>query len=132
VKRYFLLGFLVGCDDTVFPAVDHGSAVVGDSYADVTSIFEASCNSCHSAGGQAGGLDLETDACATLVGVQASSYAGLRVAAGDSASSVLWAKVADSGEYGGVMPPSGMIAGDSIDTIAAWIDAGASCDIGAN
>lgn len=116
----------MACDDTDFITPTGGDAVSGDSFSDVQSIFEADCLSCHSAGAKLGGLDLETDACASLVGVD-SAYGAKLVEPGDHAASVLWAKMEDNGEYGGVMPQGGKIAQASIDTVAAWIDKGASC-----
>ena len=121
----------MACDDTNFPTPEGGGAVSGDSFADVKTILEGDCLTCHSAGAKLGGLDLETDACAALVDVD-SSYGAKLVAPGDHAASVLWAKMEDSGEYGGVMPQGGKVAQASIDTVAAWIDKGASCtDTGA-
>jgi cytochrome c5 len=119
-----------GCDDTVFSnGTGGGGAVVGDSYADAETVFADNCVSCHSAAGAPsfGGLDLATDSCAATVGVVSPDYEAPLVAPGDSAGSVLWNKIADSGMYGNVMPPSGAIAQESVDTIAAWIDAGAAC-----
>ena len=116
----------MACDDTDFLTPEGGAAVSGDSFSDVQSIFEGDCLSCHSAGAKLGGLDLETDACASLVGVD-SAYGAKLVEPGDHAASVLWAKMEDNGEYGGVMPQGGKIAQSSVDTVAAWIDKGASC-----
>ena len=118
--------WLAACDDTTFPAVG-GGAVVGDTYEDVVTVFEGDCVVCHSTAAHLGDLDLETDACAAIVDVQAAAYAGTLVVPGDSASSVLWTKMADTKEFGGVMPPTGTIAQESIDTVAAWIDNGADC-----
>ncbi|MCB9685639.1 MAG: hypothetical protein H6738_10795 [Alphaproteobacteria bacterium] len=118
--------WLAGCDDTTYPAIG-GDAVVGDTYDDVVTVFEGDCLACHGSAAPLGDLDLETDACSAIVEVDAANYDGVLVVPGDHAASVLWAKMSDSGEYGGVMPPTGTIAQASIDTVAAWIDAGADC-----
>ncbi|MCB9683471.1 MAG: hypothetical protein H6738_19220 [Alphaproteobacteria bacterium] len=121
-----LLMWLAACDDTEFPAIG-GEGVVGDTYEDVQKVFEADCYACHGAASALGGLDLETDACAAIVGVTAAGYDGELVVPGDSAASVLWTKMADTKEFGGIMPPTGASAQESIDTVAAWIDLGADC-----
>lgn len=128
-----LLLLSLACDDHIFTSAGGGGgAVTGDSYTDVVAIFDGACISCHSAASASsfGNLDLETDPCAALVGVQAFAYDAPLVAAGDSAGSVLWHKVANTGTYGGIMPLGGELAPESVDTIASWIDAGASCDDG--
>lgn len=119
--------WLLGCDDTTFPAVG-GDAVVGDTYDDVVKVFDGDCVACHGAtAAPSAGLDLETDACAAIVDVDAAGWDGVLVVPGDHTASVLWAKMADTTEFGGVMPPTGPVAQASIDTVAAWIDNGADC-----
>lgn len=118
--------WLAACDDTTFPAIG-GGGVVGDTYEDVQKVFEGDCYACHGAASPLGNLDLETDACAAIVDVDASGYDGVLVVPGDSAASVLWSKMANTNEFGGQMPPAGASAQESIDTVAAWIDAGADC-----
>lgn len=122
-----LLMLAMACDDTEFPTPEGGEAVSGDSFSDVLTVFEGDCLSCHSAAAALGGLDLETDPCAALVGAQASGYDAKLVEPGDHTASVLWHKMDDSGTYGGVMPQGGKLAQTSVDTVAAWIDKGASC-----
>lgn len=121
---------LSGCDDTIFGKGGEGgdSASYEEGYAGVVAIMEDHCISCHPAGGGSGGLDVETDLCATTVGVAAQGYDGVLVVAGDSENSVLWAKMANNGAYGGVMPLSGALDAEVVDIIAAWIDDGAACN----
>ena len=73
----------------------------------IQDIFDADCVLCHSAGGQAGGLDLQTDAHRALVGVSSASYAGRTlVISGDSANSFLSVKLsgAQTAAEGDLMP----------------------------
>ncbi|MDP2313898.1 MAG: c-type cytochrome domain-containing protein [Pseudomonadota bacterium] len=124
-----LLMLLLACDDDIFPPPTGGGDVVqGDSYADVVTVFEGACVSCHGAGAPTAGLDLETDPCAAIVDVSSVTYGAAYVAPGDSPGSVVWNKMADTGVHGGVMPTFGAVAEASVATVAAWIDAGASCD----
>jgi len=121
-----LLG-LTGCDDTLFGGEE---VVEGEGIDAVVEVFDGSCVSCHSDAGASsfGDLSLEGDPC-DLVGAPANGpytdAAGdpvLLVAAGDSGASLIWHKVADSGEYGGVMPTAGQMDQANIDIIADWID----------
>ena len=123
---------LAGCDDTIFGAGSSSStdsAGYGTGYTGVEAIFADNCTSCHSpGGGTQGGLDLETDACAALVGVQApSTYSGMLVVPGDHASSVLWNKMAATGVDGEPMPLGGSLDSSTVDIVKNWIDDGASC-----
>ena len=85
------------------------------------------CLDCHNAAGAgySGGLDLETDPYAALVGVESQGYTGeWRVRAGDSAHSVLYRKLQeDGGDFGGRMPQGGdPIPQDALEDVASWID----------
>lgn len=123
--------FIAGCDDTTFSGGSGGGeGVTGSTYTDLVTLFDNNCLSCHSAGAKLGGLDLETDPCASLVGVTASGYGAPRVDPGNADGSVLYNKVAATGVYGGGMPQGGTLDGASIDAVKSWIDAGASCDSG--
>lgn len=109
-----------GCDDTVF---NNGSAG-GGSFEEIAA---SSCEGCHSGGAAAGSLDLSVDPCVAVVDVPATNYDGLLVAPGDPDASVLFQKMIDSGEYGGVMPTTGVLDDDSLDVVYAWILDGAPC-----
>ena len=122
-----MLWLLIACDDTIFPTPPGGEVVSGDTIEDVKKVIEGDCLSCHSAAAALGGLDLETDFCAAVVGVASDGYGASLVSPGDHLGSVLWNKMDDTGTYGGVMPQSGKLAQSSVDTVAAWIDKGASC-----
>jgi hypothetical protein len=124
----FLLASLTGCDDTRFGS--GGGTVDATGYEGVVQVFDAHCIACHGAGLQSGGLDLEADPCATTVGVTSPSYGAPLVDPGNAQGSVLYAKMADLGTYGGVMPTSGALSADLLAVVGDWIDAGASCDAG--
>ena len=135
---WILLAFLSGCDDTIFGGHSGGGTdpVTGDGFEAVEIVFANSClTGCHEASVAVGSLDLETDPCNDLVGIASSLYADPLVVAGDSEASVLWHKMANTGTYGGVMPPTGSLDnpdedGDDFDVVAAWIDSGAACSDG--
>ena len=96
--------------------------------ADIQPIFEARCVTCHAPTGQASFLDLMADQShANLVGVDATVYPGSkRVVANDPEASVLYNKVADTGVFGGVMPPLGTtLTPAQVILISTWIDQGA-------
>lgn len=121
---------LAACDDTQFPSPPGGSAAAGTDYAAMQALFDDSCTSCHGGAGFAlGDLDLATDPCAALVGVEAPNYAPAKyVVPGDHASSVLWNKIAGTATYGDSMPQNqAMLSSDFVDGVAKWIDDGATC-----
>lgn len=135
MRAALLALLLTGCDDTLFgedgtgKGADTGPLPTG--HAGVVAIFEADCVSCHPAGGTGSGpgLDLEGDLCTTIVGAPSQAYTDATlVVAGDSAGSVVWNKMANTGEYGGVMPLGGELSQEEIDIVAGWIDDGATCD----
>ena len=124
LRRWQLLWSLIalfgGCDDTQFKT--EGVVVEGEGYSAVVQVFEGNCTGCHGAGGTF--PDLETDVCAALVEQPSAAYDGTLVVASDSAASVLWHKITDNGESGGVMPAGG---GGSSDTSASsGVDSGSS------
>jgi predicted CxxxxCH...CXXCH cytochrome family protein len=141
--RFFPL-FLLACNGTPSkdgatdgtkdgPDTSDSSGTNGGGYCAVQRAFTHSCVACHSASGNAGGLDIQTDAHAALVGVASASYAGRTlVVAGDSAGSFLTAKLngSQTSTEGAVMPPSGPMSATDIALVTAWIDAGATTDCG--
>lgn len=97
----------------------HAAAV--DYETQIQPIFDSNCIRCH---GGAGGLKLEKDVSKNnLVGVVSTNYApALRVKMGDSANSVLYHKINNTGVYGGVMPKdTGKMSQGNLDLIASWI-----------
>jgi hypothetical protein len=61
-----------------------------------------------------------------LVNVTAQGYPpALRVVPGDPDESVLYNKMADTGRFGGSMPPSGALSTPEIELIRTWITEGA-------
>ncbi len=103
--------------------------MTGSTYTDMVTLFDGNCTGCHSAASKLGGLDLETDPCAALVGVS-SGYGDPLVDPGNADGSVLFGKVSDSGAYGGVMPQGGALDSASVEAVRSWIDGGASCATG--
>lgn len=131
---WLIIPLMIGCDDVVFePHGSEGGGTDESGYDGTMEIITGSCLSgCHDAAGQAGGLDLETDFCGSTVGVTSIMYAdvGSLIEAGDSASSVLYLKMAGAEGVGGVMPISGALDADSLAVVGDWIDAGADCSSG--
>lgn len=115
--RLLLIAGLVagGCDDEKFAAVEGGGAVSGEGCDAVAQVIDGNCVGCHSAGGQAGGLDLETDWYAAVVD-------GGLVVPGDSAGSVLYQRITSGSSP---MPPVGLMAESNQAIVGDWIDAGA-------
>lgn len=122
-----LLLLLGGCDDTTF----HGAAtdpVEGSGWEAVATLLARDCLDCHDVDVLAGGMDLQSGPCEALVGVPATGYApALRVDPGDHEASVLWHKLAQTGEFGGEMPPGRGTAPENATLVATWIDDDAPC-----
>ncbi len=128
VRVLFLLA-LAACTDPTAPADKGDSGGTEEGFCGVQSILASQCVACHSASGLAGGLDLQTDAHAALVGVPSSLYAGRTlVVAGDPDGSFLLAKLAgtQTGSEGGIMPPGGALPDADVAVVRAWIEAGAT------
>lgn len=122
-----VLTFLQACsDEGVAPPPSEPEPV---SYsAQIQPIFDARCVTCHTPSGQAPFLVLdESQSHTSLVGVAATLYPGSqRVVAGDAEASVLYNKVASTGSFGGIMPPSGTSLTDTqVGLIRDWIAQGA-------
>ena len=118
-----------GCDDTLFNKGGDTGPITGEGWDAVDQMFGQYCLNCHGAGSTF--PDLETDACAAIVGVESVNYSpSLLVSASSSADSVIWHKMAndDSTAWGGVMPADGNTVDQAlIDNLAEWIDDGALC-----
>lgn len=134
---------LAGCDDTIFSnghkggggdgGADGGSTLSDESWCAVLQIIQADCLACHAATYPSGGLDLQTDPHAALVGVASPTYAGQTlVVAGDPDASFLVAKVSgtQTADQGGIMPPPDGLSSKRVEAIRAWISEGApsTCD----
>lgn len=112
------------CDDTLFA---NGSGVVGGSYADVQAVLEDQCVACHQPSGEI--PDLRTDPCAALVGVASETYGAPYVDPGNPANSLAWTRMANTGAFdASIMPPAGPAEPAAVDTVEAWIAAGAACE----
>ena len=123
---------LAGCSDSGEPPTgssgDGGGDIEPVSFsADVQPILTQSCatSGCHLAPNPSAGLDLSAgEAYGNLVGVAASGNPSLmRVAAGSAEDSFLYLKLLGQGTS--IMPPGGSLPEEQIETIRAWIDAGA-------
>ncbi|MCU0600442.1 MAG: fibronectin type III domain-containing protein [Desulfobacterales bacterium] len=89
-------------------------------------IFNSSCTSCHSSGGSASFLNLQsTVSYGNLVNKAATKSTGTRVIPGDSANSVLYKRVIGT-SAGGRMPPGSSLSASNINLIQKWIDEGAA------
>jgi mono/diheme cytochrome c family protein len=91
-------------------------------------IFDEKCVQCHGEGGF-GGLDLrDGESHANLVDQVSNGYSpALLVSPGEPTESVLYGKVADTGQFGGVMPPSnGGLSAEQLGLIERWIEEGAN------
>lgn len=126
VAGLVLLAFAAGgCSDRGGdPAAPDGGGPAPVSYAaDVQPIWNANCIDCH--GGTAG-LELEAPGSrADLVGVASTGWAGVRVAAGDPAASILYRKISGDSGVGDRMPQGGALGNDDIETVRRWIAEGA-------
>lgn len=105
------------------------------AFADIQAIFSATC-SCHLTSPSPGNGMMElTDgkAHANIVGVPSSGLPSMnRITPGDPANSYLWLKLTggylEAGGKGDPMPLLGDLTQDQLDTIEAWIIAGAPAD----
>lgn len=132
IRSLFVLSvtlLLAGCADSIVSDCDDPANVpVRARFADIEQrVFAVSCATagCHAGPSPASGLDLTPGkAYGQLVGVTSLNYPGQqRVEAGNSARSVLIGLLRR--DLSPAMPPSGTIDGAVIDSVAAWIDAGA-------
>jgi mono/diheme cytochrome c family protein len=107
---------------TPAPAGGAVTSVSGDKYADVQKITTANCVSCHGAQRPPAGIDLSS-----YDTIMKGGRKGPIVAAGDPDSSLIYKAVTGAA---GVrkMPPKGNLDAASIQTISAWIKAGAKND----
>lgn len=113
------------CDDVTVAANAVPPFTV--SYAaDIQPIFNTQCIICHSNRGS-GNLDLRPlNSYNQLVNIISSGYApARRVVPRNAVASVLFGKVSNSGTFGGVMPPNGVLPQAQQDRIETWINEGA-------
>lgn len=95
----------------------------------VKQLFNGECVVCHSAASQLGGLDLETDPYAAIVGVAAAGYPGTTlVVPGDAAGSLLYRKSGgtQASDEGGSMPVGTTVSAAQLAALETWISAGAT------
>jgi hypothetical protein len=92
-------------------------------------LFDVSCATagCHRPPSPKGNLVLLSgQSHANLVGVVSDGYApAIRVVPGDPGTSVLYHKVANTGAFGGGMPPGGGLSAADVERIGQWILQGA-------
>ena len=105
-----------------------------DFLTQVQPIFDARCatSGCHVAG-HSTGLDLTPgNSYGNLVNVPSTiNPLAVRVEPYNPSNSVLYHKIINSGAFGGVMPPAGMMGGDTVQVITDWISEGALFNPGA-
>lgn len=122
VGPWMLLGItLAGCGGGKAGASD--PTTVSDSFAVVQTIFDNHCVGCHGGATPDAGMSLEAGrSYASIVGVDTLVFCpgGKRVVPGDPDGSCLYHLVA-----AGQMPPTGTLDDVLVDTIRAWIAAGA-------
>ncbi len=122
-----VIAVAAGCSDhgTDPAAPDRNTPTVISYAADIQPIWTANCIVCHGVGGN-GGLDLRSpDSHGRLVGIAATGYVGVRIAADEPDQSVLYRKLTGAGGVGGFMPPTGMLGPTEIETVRRWIVEGA-------
>ncbi|MEQ1567589.1 MAG: c-type cytochrome domain-containing protein [Myxococcota bacterium] len=117
-----------GCDDHLLGGSGHpeSGGGGGEGWCAVASVVASDCVGCHSAGGAAGGLDLETEPWGALVEPPTDGGAAL-VIPGDPDGSLLLQKLTGTqpSDAGGSMPPSGALDAATVDAVRAWIVDGA-------
>lgn len=114
------------CETTIEGSEEVADAIAEPTSADVQEIWDASCSgsSCHTGGGQAGGIALDDGYAAT---VDAPSGKGDLdyVEPGDPCASYLYHKLAGSqlevGGTGGQMPLGGELTEAELATVTNWI-----------
>lgn len=110
------------------------SAIAGPSFKDtVQPIFDANCVSCHQAGAAPQGLVLESGKSYTAIFQRPSTESSqMLVAPGAPNSSYVLGKITGSqvasGGKGERMPLGSALPAEDIETIRAWITAGAKND----
>jgi len=121
---FFELLIFQSCSKDVGPLELENNPTQNVKFAtDVQAIFNNQCISCHNSSDD---LNLETgNSYNNLVNVNATSYNGKRVVAGDAENSVLYKKIDGSGAYGSNMPLGGNLSATQINTIKQWIVEGA-------
>lgn len=129
VAMALALWLVCGCTDKGDPVEPRGEPRPVSYDADIQPIFDATCafEGCHGNFPSAA-LDLRAGVShAQLVGVISVGYApAVRVVPGDPAASVLYHKVAATGQFGGQMPVGGSLAAAQIESIRRWISGGAT------
>lgn len=114
--------------DTVDTSTTDDTSTDEYSFAtDIQPILSANCDGCHIGGGSSGGLTMDAGYSA-IVGVPSSTGTDY-IEPGDTGTSYLWHKIngtqTDVGGSGGQMPQGGQLSQADLDTIEAWILAGA-------
>lgn len=124
-----------GTTDTPTSSTTATTGGTAPAFADIQAIFTATC-SCHLTSPSPGNGQMElTDgkAHANIVGVPSSGLPAMnRIEPGDPDNSYLWLKInggyVEAGGKGDPMPLIGDLTQEQLDTIEAWIIAGAPAD----
>jgi hypothetical protein len=124
MRRLLLFGPLllagISCTDLgdSISGGDSGAEFVSYSL-DIAPLLATNCLLCHSAGSPSGGLDLSSHA-----GILAGGTNGDAIVAWDSSQGELPRRIQASGSFE-LMPPTGALADEEINTILSWIEDGA-------
>ena len=127
IKQFYTITFLIliSCDDHKFSGGHHSSETL-----DAQGIIFNSCTNCHSSGGTF--PDLSVELC-NLVDVQAQQIDMALISIGSPENSYLYHKIASTaGDVNGVpsvMPPSGELSSNEIQTIYDWITVESDCSV---
>ncbi|MEZ4237251.1 MAG: c-type cytochrome domain-containing protein [Myxococcota bacterium] len=100
----------------------------------VQTVFNGRCVLCHSPSNLQGGLDLQTDPLAAIVGVDSAEFPGnTLVASGDPEGSLLYRKMTgtQAGDEGEMMPTTGLAPEPQQQIVREWIEDGATDVCGA-
>jgi len=131
--KYFILLpilmiFLLSCEENIVSECD---PVEADSPSKTTfttiqnEIFDVHCISCHAGPNPTTGLDLSPEvAYSNLINQPSNSSTSIRVVPFDAEQSYLY-RVLD-GTNAPLMPPGNRLSQVTIDSVAAWINRGAS------
>lgn len=121
------------CHRSVDPSDVVDTSATGSGWCAVRDTLDASCVACHTAGAPSGGLDLQTDPFAAIVGVASAAHPEQTyVVANDPDRSFFLAKMegTQASDQGDLMPPGARLPDAALHTVRDWIASGATatCD----
>lgn len=133
IRRWNLAGLALLCvlvpiASLMARGVAHPGTAEAEGFCAVEGLFATKCRACHSSTAKLGGLDLQTDARAALVGRPSAQWPSeIRVVPGDPAASLLYKKITgrQGAAHGQRMPLTGTLDRESIELVKQWIEDGA-------